>query len=285
MSPPIESLRLTSLASSPVSPFAKSLEFQNGSSHNSRYGLTVTNQNLNQPPLPSPYSDSYFGGQNIPGDQDRYSPESYSVGSFSIAKSPFGSLSEPSSTSRKMLFYLLATLNAAFPDYDFSDAQPEFFCKIPSISIVMNTVNTTLFNLGNEKFSQIAGSTIWDAIDEVMVSENNDVIIKGSGSARDHRNVNEDLEIYQFLPDDSSEPGGQDGTLWSFYYFFFSRKLKRVLFFTIRAVSFIAPLQPEENMDLMQDMRDDDIDLSMEYENRNERNEVSYEEYTMFEQE
>ncbi|KAH6581554.1 hypothetical protein BASA60_002386 [Batrachochytrium salamandrivorans] len=31
--------------------------------------------------------------------------------------SPFGPLSQP--TSRKTLFYLLATLNAAYPDYDF----------------------------------------------------------------------------------------------------------------------------------------------------------------------
>jgi len=38
--------------------------------------------------------------------------------------------------SRKTLFYLIATLNAAFhPDYDFSDAKSHEFSKEPSLQV------------------------------------------------------------------------------------------------------------------------------------------------------
>ena len=62
--------------------------------------------------------------------------------------SPFGRLTE--STPRKTFFYLLATLNAAFPDNDFENVRPDQFIKMPSVEMVMNSVNTTLFNLGND---------------------------------------------------------------------------------------------------------------------------------------
>lgn len=62
--------------------------------------------------------------------------------------SPFGPLDQ--AASRKTLFYLLATLNAAFPDYDFSEVRPEQFSKQISTQLVINSVNTTLFNLGND---------------------------------------------------------------------------------------------------------------------------------------
>ena len=37
--------------------------------------------------------------------------------------------------SRKSLFYLISTLNAAFPDYDFSDAKSSEFSKEPSLAV------------------------------------------------------------------------------------------------------------------------------------------------------
>lgn len=62
--------------------------------------------------------------------------------------SPFGRLDE--SAPRKTFFYLLATLNASFPEHDFSDVRPDQFSKQPSLDLVINSVNTTLFNLGND---------------------------------------------------------------------------------------------------------------------------------------
>lgn len=37
--------------------------------------------------------------------------------------------------SRKTLFYLIATLNASFPDYDFSHAKSHEFSKEPSLEV------------------------------------------------------------------------------------------------------------------------------------------------------
>ncbi len=37
--------------------------------------------------------------------------------------------------SRKTLFYLISTLNAAFADYDFSDAKSSEFSKEPSLAV------------------------------------------------------------------------------------------------------------------------------------------------------
>ncbi|KAJ6648226.1 Repressor of RNA polymerase III transcription MAF1 like, partial [Pseudolycoriella hygida] len=92
--------------------------------------------------------------------------------------------------SRKTLFYLIATLNAAFePDYDFSDAKSHEFSKEPSLQWVMNSVHANL--------SAIAG---------------------------DHYN-----------PDLNSDPYGEPGCLWSFNYFFYNKKKKRIVFFTCRA--------------------------------------------------
>ena len=41
--------------------------------------------------------------------------------------------------SRKSLFYLISTLNAAFPDYDFSDAKSSEFSKEPSLAVSVIT--------------------------------------------------------------------------------------------------------------------------------------------------
>ncbi len=44
-------------------------------------------------------------------------------------------------------------------------------------------------------------------------------------------------EIYSYNPDLASDPFGEEGCLWSFNYFFYNRKKKRVVLFTCRALS------------------------------------------------
>jgi len=46
-----------------------------------------------------------------------------------------------------------------------------------------------------------------------------------------------DCEIYSYNPDLVSDPFGEDGSIWSFNYFFFNKKLKRIVLFTCRALS------------------------------------------------
>ena len=50
--------------------------------------------------------------------------------------------------SRKTLFYLISTLNAAFPDYDFSDTRGSNFSKEPSLQvrIFSQILHNNLFN-------------------------------------------------------------------------------------------------------------------------------------------
>jgi hypothetical protein len=40
---------------------------------------------------------------------------------------------------RKTLFHLISTLNAAFPDYDFSDAKADEFTKEPSLQVTIKS--------------------------------------------------------------------------------------------------------------------------------------------------
>lgn len=45
-----------------------------------------------------------------------------------------------------------------------------------------------------------------------------------------------DCDIYSYNPDLNSDPFGEPGSLWSFNYFFYNKKLKRIVFFTCRAI-------------------------------------------------
>jgi hypothetical protein len=55
---------------------------------------------------------------------------------------PFGPIDNHS--SRKILYLLIATLNIAFPDYEFSDVRPSHFHKEESGASVLNALSNTL---------------------------------------------------------------------------------------------------------------------------------------------
>lgn len=55
---------------------------------------------------------------------------------------PFGPMDKHA--SRKTLYTLIATLNVAFPDHEFSDVRPAAFCKEESGASVLNALSTTL---------------------------------------------------------------------------------------------------------------------------------------------
>jgi hypothetical protein len=136
----------------------------------------------------------------------------------SLSKSPFGPFEQ--TTSRKTLFYLLATLNAAFPDYDFSDLKPQYFTKLPTLPMIANSIHNLLFvHLQPVQSIEALEPLIWNTIDETVQLD--------------------DCSFYSFNPDREMEPDAENGgNLWSFYYFFFNKKLKRMVFFTARAVRY-----------------------------------------------
>ena len=134
---------------------------------------------------------------------------------YQTLHSPFGPLDQVS--ARKTFAYMIATLNASHPDYDFSSVlRPTDFRREKNVRTVINTFNTTLFNLGVN-----VGNTIprmWDTIDSEM-----------------------DLtycNIYSYSPDDvSDDPYGEEGLIWSNIYFFFNKNKKRVCYLYLRGIS------------------------------------------------
>lgn len=119
--------------------------------------------------------------------------------------------------STKTLFYLISTLNASFnPDYDFSNAKSHEFSKEPSPEWVMSAIDSHLQTAAYHMSGSLK-QNLWSAIeDEIVLRE---------------------CDVYSYNPDLSSDPFGEEGCTWSFNYFFYNKKLKRIVFFTCRATS------------------------------------------------
>jgi|AntRauTorckE5430_2_1112549.scaffolds.fasta_scaffold22383_1 hypothetical protein len=146
------------------------------------------------------------------------------VTNFPYSNSPLGDFHDTS--TQRLMTDLILTLNASFPDYDFSNIRPGWFSRVPSFSVAMNRTN--------ERLSELAACTpqgdtflpqLWNAIDDVT-------------------DLNES-EVYSYVPpsrDDDDDPlsflaDSLDGTdsampLWSFNFFFVNKALKRILLFT-----------------------------------------------------
>lgn len=146
--------------------------------------------------------------------------------------SPFGSLDKIS--SRRTYAYLIATLNASHPDYDFSsNLRPTDFKREKSLRAVINNVDTTLYNLRPRSMNSFVakpgsvlppsgqiswGPAMWGLIDQQMSLK--------------------ECHIYRYAPDDMDPfEDDEDGTLWSINYFFFNKTRKRVLYLSLRGIS------------------------------------------------
>jgi len=148
--------------------------------------------------------------------------------------SPFGPLSQVS--SRRTFAYLIATLNASHPDYDFSHIlRPADFRKERSLKAVINTIDSTLYNLRPSSgmtlqvpsqtsyttaasappTSQAWGPQMWSIIDKEMTLK--------------------ECTVYCWAPPD--EPfEEEEGSIWSLNYFFFNKERKRVAYIYVRGV-------------------------------------------------
>ena len=87
----------------------------------------------------------------------------------------------------KVFYYLVATMNLVFPDYDFGDVDMSAFVPQPSLQNVMAHVNTTIFNTGVSRNIPMGDFTarLWGRIDGAI------------GLA--------DCEIYSFVGQDAAE--------------------------------------------------------------------------------
>ncbi|KAJ5892079.1 Repressor of RNA polymerase III transcription maf1 [Penicillium subrubescens] len=157
--------------------------------------------------------------------------------------SPFGPLSEHS--SRRTFAYLIATLNASHPDYDFSHVlRPTDFRRERHMKRVMNQVNSTLFNLrpresidlspsspatlsGSYNSSSPAwGPRMWQIMDE-------------------HMSLKE-CSVYSYSPEEDPSDA-DDGAIWSLHYFFFNPLRKRVCYLYLRAIPILSHTPPEDS--------------------------------------
>lgn len=163
-----------------------------------------------------------------PQTLEALSPPCNGYGGYAFSSSPLArSVSRVSSGSedegvlcdtiaRKTLFHLISTLNVAFPDYSFSDTKAEEFTKEPSLQFVCQNVDNLLSVAATSQYAKIH--------DKLWVTLNKEINLL-------------ECDIYSYNPDLASDPFGEDGSLWSFNYFFFNKKLKRIVLFTCRALT------------------------------------------------
>ncbi|KAI1626153.1 Maf1 regulator-domain-containing protein [Exophiala viscosa] len=153
--------------------------------------------------------------------------------------SPFGNLGMIS--SRRTYAYLIATLNASHPDYDFSHMlRPTDFKREKSLRQVMNTLDTALYNLRPRplnSFLSVPGLAPESACPPSSQTH------WGPGMWRliDQQMSLRDCSIYRYAPEDFDPFEDDDeGSIWSMNYFFFNKQRKRVCYLYLRGISVLA---------------------------------------------
>jgi len=139
--------------------------------------------------------------------------------------SPFGTLAQIS--NRRTFAYLIATLNASHPDYDFSHIlRPTDFCRERKLQSVMTSVEEKVYSAHSATCRTTSGAqtpggstmwspTMWRTIDSEMDLE---------GCA-----------VYSYRPQENPFDD-EDTALWSLHYFFFNKQKKRVCYLYLRAL-------------------------------------------------
>jgi len=135
----------------------------------------------------------------------------------SLSSSPVGPLTDAG--SRKTLIYLILTLNHCFPDYDFSALRAQHFTKEDGLQAVQGVIETQLLEparmFGAVEFTTL--QTLWTRLEEVIQPS--------------------ECDVYSYKSEAEGDPFNDSASLWSFNYFFFNRRLKRIVCFTAMACS------------------------------------------------
>ncbi|GLT34364.1 hypothetical protein SLA2020_088830 [Shorea laevis] len=120
-----------------------------------------------------------------------------------------------SRSSRKTLIYLVLTLYHMYPDYDFSAVKAHQFFTEESWDTFKQIFDTYMFEASKEWVETNGGSSLLETVYKAL-----DEVVKLS-----------DCEIYSYNPDYDADPFLENGAIWSFSFFFYNRKLKRVVGF------------------------------------------------------
>jgi len=157
-----------------------------------------------------------------------------------MSKSPVGPLAE--SSSRKTLIFLILTLNNIYPDYDFSTLRAHHFIKEDGLARVEECIDSHLLEV-SKVWSKTPGlgetpflECLWTSIDEAITIA--------------------ECDIYTYRSDLESDPFGE-ASVWAFNYFFYNKKMKRILYLSCRAKS-KASAEEEESETISKQYYDDD---------------------------
>ncbi|XP_031101078.1 repressor of RNA polymerase III transcription MAF1 homolog [Ipomoea triloba] len=124
-------------------------------------------------------------------------------------------------SSQKTLIYLLLTLHQIYPDYNISAANAHQLFSEESWDSFKQVFDIYMFEASkewletNESSSLLA--TLYKALDEVVKVP--------------------ECEIYGYNPDSDADPCEERGTIWSYHFLFYNKKLKRIVSFRFSCVS------------------------------------------------
>jgi hypothetical protein len=155
--------------------------------------------------------------------------------------SPFGSFNQIS--ARRTFAYLIATLNASHPDYDFSHIlRPTDFRKTTGTSI-RRSVDSTLINMRPRRMSTLlsphAKSSLSAGSPQGITSPNAEFVWgEYMWKLIDKEMDLKACEKYTWDPED--DPFEAESALWSQHYFFFNKEKKRVCYLNFRAFSVLS---------------------------------------------
>jgi hypothetical protein len=161
--------------------------------------------------------------------------------------SPFGPLSQTS--SRRTFAYLIATLNASHPDYDFSHIlRPTDFKRERNHKSVMNTLDSFLYNLRPKSSSSYHNSYTdsWhsDASSACPPSPNH-AWGPRMWKIIDNQMTLKDCLVFCYSPDEDPYED-EDAAIWSHHYFFFNKQRRRVCYIYLRGISILSHSPSEE---------------------------------------
>ncbi|WCJ33235.1 hypothetical protein M5689_014609 [Euphorbia peplus] len=126
-----------------------------------------------------------------------------------------------SRSSRKTLIYLILALYHMYPDYDFSAMKAHQFFTEESWDTFKQIFDTYMFEASKEWINETEGCSLLETLFKAL-----DEVVKLS-----------ECEIYSYSPDSDADPFLEKGAIWSFSFFFYNRKLKRVVSFRFCCLS------------------------------------------------
>ncbi|KAM3203802.1 hypothetical protein CQW23_25242 [Capsicum baccatum] len=124
-------------------------------------------------------------------------------------------------SSRKTLIYLLLALYHMYPDYDFSAVKAHQFFTEENWDSFKQIFDIYMFEASKEWLDTNEGSPLLENLYKTL-----DEVVKVA-----------ECEIYTYNPEADADPFLERGAIWSYHFFFYNRRLKRVVSFRFSCVS------------------------------------------------